>query len=254
MASVVTVTLPDQPPLTLYADRRAGHGGILWSASIVLADAVTRPGDGLLCTLRAGARVLELGAGLGLPGVALARARPDVNVVLTDAAPALVTLLAANAASMPNACACTLAFGQALRRLPAPARPPFDAAIVSDVLGVGDAGAYPALIKTLRDLGAGGTACVFMSYKPRAAWEARFFDLCAAEGWRVTTRRRVPPDAVRRLCDAAMAGCTDAVRAQCCESVGEADDAEGVLVLEVALRADTPRGSGAPHGRGHGGE
>ena len=235
-AQVVTVTLPDQAPLGVFSDRSAGHGGVVWSASLVLADSVSRPHGGLLSALRHGARVVELGAGVGVPGLALARARPDLVVVLTDAAPALVALLAANGGPLLNTRACVLAFGQALRRLPADARPPFDVALASDVLGVGDAGAYPALVKTLRDLATGGTAALLMSYKPRAPWEARFFELCDAEGWRVTTRVRAGPDAVRRLCDAALAGCAAATRATCCEGVASDDD-EGVDILEVDLQA-----------------
>jgi predicted nicotinamide N-methyase len=94
-----------------WSDWDAGVGGGRWSGAAVLAEYICGapahalrgvPG-GLPC-----ARVLELGAGTGLCGIALAAAGA-AHVLVTDVRPA-VPLMAANCAlnALPNACAAPL--------------------------------------------------------------------------------------------------------------------------------------------------
>lgn len=229
------------PPLRVAVrqDRSAGHGGVMWDASAVLARYVSRsatvttvtgePGSHMPLLARAaavpapgmplaGLRVLELGAGCGVPG--LAAAALGAEVTLTDK-PALVPLLSANVReNMPpgrwgvgvdtargdaggsdaatTACApvhvAPFVFGQALRRLAAPCRPsrdrPYDLVLLSDVLGCGDDGAFVALLKSLvgicdacavADSTEATPTQVLMAYRRRAAFEAEFFH--AAENW-----------------------------------------------------------------------
>ena len=84
------------PPLQLelgatYAE--AGVGASLWDASIALS-LFQRSGE---LTLPASARVVELGAGLGLPGLDLARKDGVASVTLTDARSKLLELAQQNA-------------------------------------------------------------------------------------------------------------------------------------------------------------
>jgi len=178
------VAQPAPTTLSIETDRAAGHGGIIWDASLLLAR--------FICTNAAlfgpAARCIELGAGAGLPGLTAARAH-GCTVVLTDKPP-LLPLLAANAAR--NGLGCTVApllWGGALRRLPPAARPPWDVVLCADLLGCADGGdAFDSLLKTLRDaLAANPAAVVLMSWRPRAAWEAAFFERAAGdEGWAVS--------------------------------------------------------------------
>jgi hypothetical protein len=78
------ISLPPPPgaespcALTVFEDPAgAGPGGAVWDAAVVLAQYVTSLGAALR-----GARVLELGAGTGVPGLAAARLGADVT--LTD--------------------------------------------------------------------------------------------------------------------------------------------------------------------------
>ena len=72
--------------LTIYEDPAgAGPGGALWDAAVVLAHHVH-----CMAQVLRGARVVELGAGTGLPG--LAAARLGAHVTLTDRARALPLL------------------------------------------------------------------------------------------------------------------------------------------------------------------
>jgi hypothetical protein len=195
----VTYSLPCGGSLVILADRTAGHGGIVWDASLVLAQAISRGIGGLLtpCATRQSSlgappelRVLELGAGCGLPGLVLAATQP-CRVILTDRT-SLVPLLEYNSGmNSPlivtrgsSVCTAPLDFGQRLSRLPKHAQPPFDVVLASDVLGCADAGAFTALVKTLADVFAASAGClVLMTYKPRASWEAEFFEAVRSRGW-----------------------------------------------------------------------
>ncbi|KAH7106171.1 putative methyltransferase-domain-containing protein [Auriculariales sp. MPI-PUGE-AT-0066] len=68
------------PPDTLAKNWQL-HANSIWAASIFLADHLHEIG---LEDLPRNARVLELGAGAGLPGIAIAKATPDAQVWLSD--------------------------------------------------------------------------------------------------------------------------------------------------------------------------
>ncbi|EJD41787.1 hypothetical protein AURDEDRAFT_90068 [Auricularia subglabra TFB-10046 SS5] len=68
------------PPDT-QAKNWALHASAVWAASIFLADHLDELG---VCDAPAGTRVLELGAGAGLPGIAIAKLAPQTQVHLTD--------------------------------------------------------------------------------------------------------------------------------------------------------------------------
>ena len=186
-------------PLVEAPGASGGGGGFAWDASRALAAYLARD---VGAARLAGSSVLELGAGLGLPGLVAARLGAR-HVALTDRAPAL-ELLRRNAAAAGGAVAVIAAefeFGGALRRLPAGVLP-VDVVLMSDVLGL-DASLYAPLVKTLEDLdrareaasasvgaaGAGAPAaggarlCAIMAYRRRAAFEAGFFDLLDERGF-----------------------------------------------------------------------
>jgi hypothetical protein len=129
--------------------------------------------------------VLELAAGTGLPGLTAAAVHGAAST-LTDK-PALVPLLQRNAQlnsrvlGRGSATAAALLFGGRMGRLPPGCRPPFNLVLASDALGCADAGAFPALVKSLRDVlaapGGGGRGVALLSYRARAHWEAEFFAL-----------------------------------------------------------------------------
>ena len=78
-------------------------GQALWPASRILADFLAGTPEGVAAVRAAGA-IVELGAGLGLAGLAAAAAAaggapPSPAIVLTDGEPALMDVLRANAAS-----------------------------------------------------------------------------------------------------------------------------------------------------------
>ena len=200
-------------PLLELPGASGGGGGFAWDASRALAAYLVRD---VGAAQLAGRSVLELGAGLGLPG--LVAARLDARrVTLTDRARAL-ELLGRNAASagidVASSAGADIAssagadvvaaaefdFGSALRRLPAGTLP-VDVLLMSDLLGL-DSSIYAPLVKTLDDLdrnraaasagageGSGAAAAggarlrMIMSYRRRAAFEEGFFELLAERGF-----------------------------------------------------------------------
>lgn len=238
--------------LRLWTSRALGHGGVLWEAAIILA---ATAGETLGSRLTTSARVLEIGAGIGLPGIVVASQYPTATVVLTDV-PKLLPLLEYNAAlsGLQNVIVASLPFGSSLRKLPLLARPPFDVVLASDVLGCGDAGNHYLLVKTLRDVfHQNPHAALLMSYRPRALFEEAFFNAAMEEGWCVATVREVTADAARQLREAALsvewrhgsAGQLDDV----VESVGGgADDSPtpaSVFVLLITAGTATTHSNGS---------
>lgn len=94
--ATLTFSFAQDEPLTLgltsFGDAGVGHR--VWDSAIVMA-LFQRSGDAPAMPL--GARVLELGAGVGLPGIDIARRAMASSVTLTDARPRLVSLLDENA-------------------------------------------------------------------------------------------------------------------------------------------------------------
>lgn len=211
--------------LQIHADRAAGHGGVVWDAARCLAEYIIEWG------LPRGCRVIELGAGTGLPG--LAAAACGCHVVLTDK-PAYVPLLQRNidansthiAEKGGTAAACAFLFGGSLRRLaPAAAfsstrggKPAFDVVLACDVLSAGD-GHYAELAKTFADCAAAHPACrMLLAGRIRdVRMEAAFFQQhLPAVGLTAQPLRVYHPvdsaDGITRMCD--------------CDSGNGSDDAD----------------------------
>jgi predicted nicotinamide N-methyase len=87
--------------LSLASYEDAGVGGHVWDAGVAMA-ILSKGSEQIAMPYRANARskVLELGAGLGLPGISLSRHAGGASVTLTDARPKLVPVLESNAAGV----------------------------------------------------------------------------------------------------------------------------------------------------------
>ena len=88
------------------------------------------------------------------------------------------TVTCSDSRPIPRLLVSPFLFGGAVKRL-RPHVVPFDIVVASDVLGCGDAGAFPDLVKSFNEL-AGPCTRVFMSYRYRADFEAAFFTALAA--------------------------------------------------------------------------
>jgi len=184
---------------TVVEDRTSpGSHGYVWDAAVALAAFLSHDvgSRGL-----SGRRVLELGAGCGLPGL-VAAAIGARSVVLTDRADAAVRLLSAGAdlhartvGAESAVGAAAFAFGGAIARLGEGGAA--DLVLCSDVLGL-DESAFEPLIKTLLDLARERERTlraapaqqqqaplrVLMSYRRRARFEDAFFSSLTSRGLR----------------------------------------------------------------------
>lgn len=187
----LVVQLPEvagaAPPhsLTIFEDPAgSGPGGALWDASVVLAHHI----HSLAHALR-GARVVELGAGTGLPG--LAAARLGAHVVLTDRARALPLLRRNAECNALDVQVQELEWGSAWGG-------EAEALLFQLVLGADvvchDESMEP-LIATLRQLLRGGGEAL-ISNKCRDAAEHRFWE-AAAEAFNVELLQEGLPAAPR---------------------------------------------------------
>mmetsp|Transcript_34592 Transcript_34592/g.47941 ORF Transcript_34592/g.47941 Transcript_34592/m.47941 type:complete len:313 (+) Transcript_34592:310-1248(+) len=147
----------------------AGPGGRLWDGCILMAQHLAeRQHSGGL----AGRRVLEIGAGLGLPGIVAASRGADVT--FTDKARCLA-LLEENARENGVADRVTvqeLQWGRNVRHL----KPPFDLVILSDCICHDENAVFRPLLKTLVDV-SGPLTEVLISYKRRSSTEDIFWEL-----------------------------------------------------------------------------
>jgi len=186
------LSAPLEVPLLERPGAAGGGGAFVWDASRALAAYLVRD-VGAVALSRV--RVLELGAGCGLPALTAARLGA-LGATLTDRSPAALELAQRGAmASGTSVAVAEFDFGGALRRLP-PSALPVDLVLLSDVLGLGECNFAP-LVKTLEDLdrlrererergGAGGGGPrlrALMSYRRRAAFEGAFFALLAERGF-----------------------------------------------------------------------
>lgn len=205
-------TVAYSPPLCVACDRRAGHGGMLWDGALALSHYVWQT-----ATVPAAAapqlprhlRVLEIGAGTGLPAAAAAAALPHATVVATDL-PALVPLLRGNCAL--NAAAAAAAgsvltaaphtWGGSFKRLASDtgSRAPYDLLLAADVVGVGEGAHSGALVKTLCDAAAANPLLlVLLAHRSRDDGEGAFFAGLAAASWTVRTVATYPRAALAAL-------------------------------------------------------
>lgn len=191
--------------------RTDGHGGTVWDASLCLACYLAHDAIKLVKSRR----VLEIGAGCGLPGLAGCMLGADVSI--TDK-PQLQSLLQENIAMNCNPLssdadaygrceAAVLEFGQNLtKRLPAHLRPPYDVVLASDILGCADSGVFRSIVKTFTDIAKLNEKTVFlMSYRHRAEWEDEFFEMLGEAGFRIDEKRRFTCRYVDPTCSAVSA-------------------------------------------------
>ena len=170
----LVVQLPEvggcENSLTIFEDPAGcGPGGALWDAAVVLAHHLHS------LQLR-GARVLELGAGTGLPG--LAAARLGAQVTLTDR-PRALPLLRRNAEHNGlSVSVVELEWGCTPPEWSQAETPPFNLVLGADIVCHEESMA--PLIATLRQLLRGGGEAL-ISNKCRDVAEHRFWEAAAAE-------------------------------------------------------------------------
>jgi len=132
---------------------------------------------------------LELGAGCGVPGLHLARRRPDTKVLLSDV-PHLVPLLRFNARETSNAEVVPLTWGNMSHMRPLMDRE-VDAIIASDI--VFDPDYYDVLLDTLRLLACGdansprrsGPARILLALAMRKPDAPLFFEAAEKHAFRM---------------------------------------------------------------------
>ena len=191
-------------------------GQPVWPAALALSRWLLAPARGALC---AGARVCELGAGCGAPGLVAAR-RSAASLVLTDGDEALLPLMARNIALNElggcDARARRLDWREpsqvdALRAAEAPADG-FDLLLAADVLfSVGDVAPLVAAATALLKRGAASRLVIarsafFEDLQPTLAAAAEAADLCVlsatsdAAAGAVTLELGWEPGALERRC------------------------------------------------------
>ena len=145
---VSRATAWEKTPLVYHTSARAsGHGDVVWCAAEYLAIRLLAHGSGFDVDVR-GKRVLELGAGCGLPSLAACRHGADV-LVTDNAEPGAIFALAASARWSKSAAADAGGSIRA-RSLPfgvAPPLGPFDVVLCADI--VYDPASHGALLATL---------------------------------------------------------------------------------------------------------
>lgn len=158
-------------PLRLCSVPSMFLGAQFWSSGLAMARALSK-GDHDL----AGARCLELGAGLGLVGLAAARYLRAQKVVLSDLEemqPLLQRNIELN--DMSGTCeARTLVWGDAL---PEELESAFDVVLAADVIYPTTGGSLPLLLKTILQLcPTGSSTQLLLAYQPRAREDQTFLN------------------------------------------------------------------------------
>jgi len=160
-----------------------GVGGNIWNSSLGFAPFLNR-------TLPAADKlVLELGAGCGVPGLHLARRRPDTKVILSDV-PHLLPLLRFNAREISNAEVVPLTWGNMSHMRPLMDRE-VDTIVASDI--VFDPDFYDVLLETLRLLACGdalsprssGPARILLALAMRKPDAPLFFEVAEKHAFRM---------------------------------------------------------------------
>lgn len=162
------------------AARAPMHAGMLWPASLRLTAALLADAELAATAMRPGARVIELGAGVGLVGAVLALM--GCGVTLTDHPDCGALALDNVRANVTEEAAAEVRYAALDWTQPLPAviaaACPWDVVICSDLL------AYPTLYRSLVDaliaLACGPNSEVLCAYGSRdRADETRFFEMCA---------------------------------------------------------------------------
>jgi len=174
----------------IHASAHDGTGGLASTLSSILAPPARDSATAI--------NVLELGAGCGLVGIALAQQRPNTRVVLTDL-PEAMEILAQNISSAQPAPHSSLR-GGVLTWGCDPLNPLFDGTgcnvvLVSDCTYNADS--QPALVRTLLNVVAlFPDVCIVVAMKRRHASEDAFFGLLKGGGLAVLKHDTVTlPDA-----------------------------------------------------------
>ncbi|KAI9495872.1 putative methyltransferase-domain-containing protein [Zychaea mexicana] len=159
----------------LAEDLRGGCGGRIWEAATVLIDYLLWKNKQLNDTLFKGQKVIELGAGTGLVGLAVALGCPSLdNMVLTDQIP-MMRLMQQNIGLnnvQDKVEASVLDWGE-LEKVPEACRAP-DVILASDCVYLEVA--FKPLVDTLLALADKDTE-IYMSYRKRRNADKRFFNM-----------------------------------------------------------------------------
>ncbi|WEW57947.1 Protein-lysine N-methyltransferase efm6 [Emydomyces testavorans] len=159
------------PPLQLKEDPKEGCGGHIWPAGMVLAKYMLRTHRSDLL----GKRIVELGAGSGLVGLAVARGcKIDSPVYVTDQTPMLALIeenIALNELS-GSAIAALLDWGDSSALSTLPSHP--EVILAADCVYFEPA--FPLLVSTLDKLMGKNSVCYFCFKKRRKA-DIRFIKM-----------------------------------------------------------------------------
>mmetsp|Transcript_8334 Transcript_8334/g.16470 ORF Transcript_8334/g.16470 Transcript_8334/m.16470 type:complete len:210 (-) Transcript_8334:1900-2529(-) len=166
--------------VTIEQEGSVGIGGTVWDAAMVLARFLASNQDAVF---KGVTRVLELGSGTGLCGIAIAKLMPEIEVVITDQASHLGLInqnIEINA--VPNAKA------EELDWLNPRSLGHFDLIVGSDLVY------SPTLFEPLADTftaTASPDTQIFLCNELRVATDLQFYKVAMTKGWTFT---RLPQD------------------------------------------------------------
>ncbi|PPR03849.1 hypothetical protein CVT26_000847 [Gymnopilus dilepis] len=160
-------SIPRPLSISLVVDASPGCGGLAWPAGQILANYLVQKGPSYI----QGKKILELGSGTGLVGLAVG-ALGDAEVLITDQAP-LLPIMQRNVSL--NGLQDRVRVAELNWGSPIPSDIPFpDIILAADCVYFEPA--FPLLVQTLSDLSNSETEILFC-YKKRRKADKRFFTM-----------------------------------------------------------------------------